>query len=1064
MNSAEGRPLVTTAEQRRILEQRLLAHNAADRPPEEMPTGVPFGPLSAAQQGLWLAHRLDRSATANNVAYHTRIEGTLEVATLRAAFAWVARRHPALRTAIAVDPEGSPTQVVQDSPVDLPFTDLGTWGTTQRNEELRRLAEDMSKQPFDLERAPLFRLRIVRIGEAEHILLIVFFHLIIDGLSANIVFRDLVRAYEAIRTGADTPAIPFLGPADIALKERPVASAELDYWRRRLAGHSGIWRALTDFPRRPHAVRQAGQVGFEIADDLAGRLRGVARQHGASTFMLYLAAATEVLSRFAGDPDLVLGVPVDHRDRLGAEDVVGLFADVLPVRLAHPGSSFSDLLRHVRAQVLGALEHRAVPFETLVRELRLPRHPGVSPVFQAVVSFVDDDNHAVPDSELKLSYADVDVPVIRCDVVIRITGTADGLSGFLEYDTNLFTADTARELAGRFMSLLDDVGRTGDVPLSPPERAPAATGTGAGHVGEDERGSVVAAGRMPETNAVRTLVRELWTEVLGAEDVDEEDSFLGLGGDSIGANQVVARIRKVLGAEVPLYEVLGALTLTEFADTVVSLLREPATDSETNPVVRTGEDVLSAAQARMWFSAALDPDVPLWTVPMIFEADGAVDLEALSSALTRVVARHEVLRRTFAVRRGHLTSVLHEPAEVIVETTELRPETGAQASEEVCQAWIRKQAHEVIDLAVSPLLRAHAGRIGADRWLLVINIHHIALDRWSVEILLAELSECYRGLLRGRPPQLDEPRLQYADFASWQRDWLAGPEARRQLDYWRRQLKLPAAEVELRFQRPRPTTRSRRSLFLAATIPSPVRGRVHELAGRETVTPFVVLFALFQVALYRAGAAAQFFVGVPTANRMRPEFEPLIGLFVNTLAMRVDLEGAETFRDVLGRVHRSSLEAFAHQDIPFDRLVEELKPKRSANRDPFYDVVFAYQNVPPGSGLSLPGVETRLIDNRYGYAKRDIHFILEEGPDGTDVLCEFDAELYAGVDARALVDDYLRLVAEVSGTPGGLDQPLMAFFAGRTETATGSAHEARARRIFDETADSGSTGGSEAVL
>ncbi len=1020
----EGRPPVSSAEQRRMLERRLLAHRALDRTPVEAaaPTGIPSGPLSAAQQGLWLAHRLDRSATANNVTCHTRIEGHLEMPALRAAFERVVERHPALRTAIAVDPEGSPTQVVGDTTADLPFTDLGTASAAERDGELRRLAEDMSQRPFDLACAPLFRARIVRLGENEHVLLIVFFHLIVDGLSANIVLRDLVTAYEAIRSGADVPATRSLGPADIARREVPVAPADLDYWRRSLAGHSGIWRAPTDFPRRPRAARQAGQVGFEIADDLAGRLRGVARQHGASAFMLYLAAATEVLAGFAGDADLVLGVPVDHRDRLGAEDVVGLFTDILPVRLAHPGSSFSQLLRHVRTRMLGVLEHRAVPFETLVRELDLPRRPGVSPVFQAVVSFVDDDAHAVPDSGLRLSYADVDVPVIRFDVAIRIAGTADGLSGVFEYDANLFTADTARELVRRFMSLLHDVGCHGDMPLSPPERMPSATGTGDEHVGEDASGEVVAASRTPEANAVRRLLRELWSELLDAADVRDEDSFLALGGDSIGANQVVARIRRVLGVEVPLYEVLGALTLTEFADTVVSLLREPATASAASPVARTGERVLSAAQTRMWFTTALDPDIPVWTVPMIVQVDGAVDLTIWSAALTSVVARHEVLRTTFEVRRGHLTSVPHEPTEIVVETTDLRPEAGTPASEETCQAWIRERADEVIALDTSPLLRAHAGRVGAESWLLVVNIHHIALDRWSVETLLAELSECYRGLLRGHPPQLEEPPLQYVDFARWQRDWLAGPEAQRQLGYWLRQLRLPAAEVELRFQRPRPTTRSRRNHFLASRIPPSVRDVVHEVAGREGVTPFMVLFAAFQVALYRAGAPARFLVGVPTANRMRPEFEPLIGLFVNTLAMRVDLEGAETFRDVLGRVHRSSLEAFAHQDIPFDRLVEELKPKRSANRDPFYDVVFAYQNVPPGSGLSLPGAETRLIDNRYGYAKRDIHFILEEGPDGTDVLCEFDAELYARADAEGLVDDYLRIVAEVSGTPGGLDQ------------------------------------------
>ncbi|WP_235191071.1 non-ribosomal peptide synthetase [Amycolatopsis rifamycinica] len=511
-------------------------------------------------------------------------------------------------------------------------------------------------------------------------------------------------------------------------------------------------------------------------------------------------------------------------------------------------------------------------------------------------------------------------------------------------------------------------------------------------------------GRAPRT-PVEQLLCEMFADVLGLPQAGPDDDFFALGGHSLLATRLIQRIRAAVGAEVPVRAVFDAPAPAALAELVTGAV----TGTERRPLTRVTERPerlpLSFAQQRLWFLHGLEGGSATYNVPLVMRLAGELDVEALRSALNDVVARHEALRTVFPVADGvPYQRVLPEG------TVELTVREVADADSEVARL-----VRGVFDLGAGVPVRAELLTAGPRRHVLVLVLHHIAADGWSLTPLWRDIATAYRARLHGDAPQWTPLPVQYADYTLWQRELLATEEPA-QLAYWRKTLAGLPDRIALPLDRPHPPVSAHRGEFFAFAWDAGLRAGLAGLARACGASPFMIVHAGLAALLSRLGAGTDIPIGTPVAGRGDPALDDLVGFFVNTLVLRVDTGGDPSFRDLVARVRERGLDAYAHQDVPFERLVEAVNPARSLAHHPLFQTMLAWQNT-PGTGVELPGLTVTGQPVGTGTAKFDLWFSFTERADGLHGLAEFNAEVFDRATVTGLLDRLETLLRQVVAAP-----------------------------------------------
>jgi amino acid adenylation domain-containing protein len=525
------------------------------------------------------------------------------------------------------------------------------------------------------------------------------------------------------------------------------------------------------------------------------------------------------------------------------------------------------------------------------------------------------------------------------------------------------------------------------------------------------------------------LIAGLWTDLLGGAPGEPADRFFDLGGHSISAMQLAARMSRLFGVEVPLRVVFEEQTVAGQAARVERLLRGgPATGAPPLERVPRQEPLpLSFAQRRLWFLHQLEPGSSAYNVPWAFLLEGVLEVPALHAALAEVVRRHEVLRTTFAVASdGEPVQVVAPPWPVPMPLADLADLPPARRVREL-RRLSAGLAMRPLDLARGPLLRATLLRLGAQQHAVSLCTHHIVSDGWSRGVLLRELDALYHDFAQGLPPSLPELAVQYADFAVWQRRRLSGEALETALAYWREQLGELPPPLELPADRPRPVPRTAGGAAQASTVAGPRAERLRELSRQHGATLFMSLLAAFQALLCRYSGERDLCVGTTTAGRGRVELERLIGFFVNTLTLRTGLTGAPGFAELVGRVRTAALGAFAHQDLPFEKLVEELRPQRDLDHTPLFQVLFELHSAPrPVLADRSPRISALAVEAET--VKFDLAVAASEESGGLRIVLQYSRDLFDAVTIRRMAGHFLGLLDEMAADPlrPFTDLPLLA--------------------------------------
>ncbi|WP_367616520.1 amino acid adenylation domain-containing protein [Pseudomonas farsensis] len=528
------------------------------------------------------------------------------------------------------------------------------------------------------------------------------------------------------------------------------------------------------------------------------------------------------------------------------------------------------------------------------------------------------------------------------------------------------------------------------------------------------------AGFVEPRTALQRQVAGIWQEVLGVEQVGLSDRFFALGGHSLLATQVVSRLRHALGMEVALRSLFEHDTLQDF----VASLQQPAQDTAPALVPRSEhiQPVLSYAQERQWFLWQLDPHSAAYNVPCALRLRGPLQVEALQQALNALVQRHESLRTTFVADSLQPAPLIAAQSSLAITHHTLPSPSGEAARDAWLEAFLHTHISELFDLSQGPLTRVHLLQLAPDEHILLLVQHHIVTDGASQQVMVNDLVAMYTAFTTAQPLQLAPLALQYADFALWQRQWMDAGERDRQLRYWVERLAGDQAPLALPTDRPRPPVQSHRGARLDLRLPVGLGQALQRLAIEHNVTVYMVLLASFQALLHRYSGQDEVRVGVPVANRSRLETEALVGFLTNTQVLDARFAPRQTFSELLKQVRATALAAQAHQDLPFEQLVEALQPQRSLSHSPLFQVLFNHQREPVQSRAPqrVADLQVETLAWQTHTAQFDLALDTVEASDGLSASLTYATDLFQAATAARIGRHWCNLLQAIIANPAAV--------------------------------------------
>ncbi|MEH2001258.1 MAG: amino acid adenylation domain-containing protein [Nostoc sp.] len=516
---------------------------------------------------------------------------------------------------------------------------------------------------------------------------------------------------------------------------------------------------------------------------------------------------------------------------------------------------------------------------------------------------------------------------------------------------------------------------------------------------------------------IEEMLAQIWAQVLKVEQVGIYDNFFELGGHSLLATQLLSRIRTSLKVELPLRSLFAAATLAELAQEM-GQLQQQSLEKTSLPILPRARDTklpLSYGQQRLWFLDQFEPNSAIYNIPTALHLQGTLKVVALEQSLLEIIHRHEALRTNFITVDGKPSQIIQTQTNwtfSVVEYQHLSTTEQKIAIQQLAQ----KQLIQSFNLATEALIRATLVVLNKTEHVLLVCMHHIVSDGWSMGVFVQELAALYNAYSQGQTLLLPPLPIQYADFAIWQRQWLQGDVLQRQLSYWQQQLADAPALLVLPTDRPRPAVQSFAGAYQQFALSNQLTSGLIQLSQEQGVTLFMTLLAAYDTLLYRYTGVADILVGSPIANRDRSEIEGLIGFFVNTLVMRTDLSGNPSFCELLDRVREMAMDAYSHQDLPFEMLVEALQPERDLSHTPLFQVAFVLQNAPM-SQLELTGLSVSPLVVEGTTSRFDLTLSMQNTAAGLVGLWEYSTDLFDANTIERMTGHFVTLLEGIIANP-----------------------------------------------
>ncbi len=987
--------------------------------------------LSPAQQGmLYETIRAPKSGIHIEQLLYT-LHGHLDVAAFEKAWQWIVDRHMILRTGFTWKEQAEPFQVtLRQARIALDYRDWRALSPTQQQIQMADYLRDVRMRGFQLSQPPLLKLALFHMDEHTYRFVWTVHHILMDGWSYKIVLNEFIACYDAFSKGLSFQLPRSRQYRDYIawLKKQDISQAE-QFWRKALRGFTQptpLGSVKDDAPFYETEERY-GYLSRQLPDAVATTLLSTARRHHVTLNTILQGTWALLLGRYNHTDDVVFGITVSGRptELTGVETMVGLCINTLPLRVRFNAQiALWSWLEELQYHNVDMHQYEYVSAGQVHAWSDVP---GMLLLYESLLVIENFPSHIATSTNVGLSIYDALSKGAQTKYPLTFLVTPGANLGIkCIYDTHRFVTPSLDHILDHFYILLQYIASNPDVTLAtlsnliPVDQFPLIRPSSASNrATTSEVSTMLHAPRTP----MEELVATVWGNVLGLQEIDVTRSFFELGGHSLVATQLTSRLQTILKMDIPLRTIFEAPTIA----TLALKIEQNQQKSEGTPVpalavgIRPTQIPLSFAQQRLWFLDQLEPGSTAYLIPSAQHLRGILHAQALEQSLAELVSRHESLRTTFAVHGEKPVQVIQPIASFLLPVIDLQGIDQQRQDNEVLQL-VRHEAQRPCDLTSGPLLRTYLLRLDSQKHVFLLTLHHIISDRWSSGILIRELTTLYQAFSSGQPSPLAPLPLQYADYALWQRQWLQGHVLETQLAYWRKQL-AGASPLDLLTDYPRPTMQTYRGATLQLLLPLTLQQSLVALSQQTHVTLFMLLLTAFQVLLLRYTGQSDISVGTPIANRSRTELEGLIGLFVNTLVLRSDLSGDLTFLDALTHVREVCLGAYAHQDIPFEQLVEELQPERDLSRSPLFQVMFTVQNTAQG-GLDMAGMTRSPVTVNQTTAQFDLSLTLTTNEKGLMTTAEFNTDLFAAITIERMLQHWQVLLGTIVHDAGQYIQHL----------------------------------------
>jgi len=980
-------------------------------------------PLSYGQRALWYIQRLRPDSPVYNVSLAWQILSELDIPALQRTFQWLVDRHASLRTTYTIHKQ-KPAQIVHpEQKVYFKIHQASELSAVEFDRELDREAH----RPFDLEKGPLLRINLFLREAGKHMLLVSFHHIAVDLWSSTFIFDEISILYPAAKSGKHPPLPPLgIQYTDYVRWQRKMLSGPAGeklwrYWQKQLAEDIKPLDLPIQLNRSAHNSFVGTIFPFKIDQDLTTRIRQMVKDRHLTLFMVLLTGFFTLLHRYSHQEVISLRSLTVGRSRADFEKIIGFFANPIILRTDFSRQPiFKDILNQVRQTVSKAIEHQDFPFELLMEKLRFGRdsssnpNPEVMFILQTPQRFI-----SVRRAKNQLSQTGVFAPgktgiridlgglvVEKCNpkprvtlnnLALEMTEVGREISGAIHYRTDMFLPQSIANMAVHLNELLEYMVNNLDKPVAsfvPKGGLPQFLSKLSNQ--EKIQKPTNKAVFLPQTFAVprnptEEKLVEIWQEVLGKNKISIFDNFFELGGTSLQALQLITLVRERLQIELPLHRLFEVRTIVGLAEIIQNeelVLQSPPIE----PVWRDGELPLSFSQERLWFLDQLTGGNVFYNIPVAVRLSGPVNMNILEKSLNEIIRRHEVLRTSFVSKDGSPVQVIASSLLLKILLTDISHLTDKEQEDET-RRLTSEEARKPFDLEQGALIRFKLFKLKENEHLALLTMHHIISDGWSLVIFVREFCQLYAAFLQGKTSPFPEKLIQFADFALWQRQWMQGKVLEHKISFWKERLKnIPI--LDLPSDRPRPAMQSYKGASLRFEISPSLARSLKKISGVEGVTLYMTMVAVFQILLHRYTQQDDIVIGSPVSGRDRIETEGLIGCFINMLVLRVDLSGNPSFRELLGRVREVALEAYTHQDLPFEKLVEILQPERDLSREPLFQVMFALQNMILPS-LDIPGGPSlTILETEKEMTRYDLTFFITEVDAKLMGLVEFNTDLF----------------------------------------------------------------------
>ncbi len=958
--------------------------------------------LTPLQEGILFHALYGKESAIYFEQFNYHISGEIDVHIFEDAWNEMMRRHDIFRTVFVHKNVPQPLQIVlRKRKMDFLSEDLCSISSDEQRAYCSEYRKKDKKRYFDLSKDVLMRIALFQLGEKSFNVTWSFHHIVMDGWSVGVVYEEVLAIYDAMRNGTDAilpPAVPF-GEYVKWLKKQDTDAAK-NYWREYLSDYcqlAGLPRIASENKRA--YVQEIFE--FSLTEHKTSGLNQTASHHHITLNTVIQVAWGILLGKYNDTEDVVFASTVSGRpaDIKGIERIVGLFINAIPVRIQiKPGQTLRNLLQKIQEDAAENQDYHYYSLADIQADTVLKQH-----LLDHLLIFENYPDLGEFQEGSKTEFV-VDkfeqFELTNYDLSVQIF-PGETLSFRIIYNASLYDRmiieNIAPHLEAIFEAILkDEESEPGQTEiLSSDEKETYIKAREQRNdallkfsVARDGSRSVSAKYAEPENEHQEKLL-SIWNEILNPEtSLGIDDNFFELGGHSLMATRIVSRIHKEFEIEINMQDFFDNPNIRKLSEVVC--LQGSSEYAEIESLPDQEHYAVSHSQHRFWVLDKMEDNFIAYNQSAGFLFKGNLDISALKHAFTTVCERHESLRTTFVTVQGEPRQKIRKTLDIEIEESDLR---GMEDNETLAKEYAKKEAALPLDLENGPLLRVKILRLSEDRRILLMNIHHIICDGWSLVVFENEILTLHKSFAAGKTIHASPLRIQYKDYAAWHNQLLDSENFKIHQEYWHKKLSGELPVLNLPTNYPRPPVQTYNGSTTTLILNAKLTALMDDFCRENQVSLFMTLVTAAKALLFRYTGQEDIIIGSPIAGRNHPDLEDQIGFFVNTLALRDTVSGNETFKSLLAKVRQTTLEAIMHQMYPFDRLVKELDIQRDVSRSPLFDVMLVLQNTEEVNA-DFENLEITPFEYETGLSQFDLTLIFTEDEGKLRLDMNYNTDLF----------------------------------------------------------------------